>query len=115
MPTQANGQTFVVSGAPEKADVRPGETNPDALREKTASAMLAMQASLAALETDWATVTALNLYTWHDLHAFLDAEIVSVMGPAAVHGIHWYYSRPPVIGLEVEVDIRGIRQELRIV
>jgi hypothetical protein len=59
-------------------------------------------------------VTALNLYTQHDLHAFLPAEILAAMGSAATHGIHWYYSRPPVIGLEVEVDIRGIRQELRL-
>lgn len=113
-PTTASGTSFVVSGAPEKADVRPGETSPDALQEKTGSAMLAMQASLAALETDWSPVTALNLYTQHDLHGFLPAEILAAMGPAATHGIHWYYSRPPVVGLEVEVDIRGVRQELRL-
>jgi len=113
-PAAAAGQTFVISGAPEKADVRPGETAPDALQEKTASAMFAMQASLAAMETDWSVVTALNLYTQHDLTAFLPEEILAAMGPAAGHGVHWYYSRPPVVGLEVEVDIRGIRQELRL-
>jgi len=112
-PTAEHGQTFVVSGAPEKATVRPGETSPDALQEKTGSVMLAMQASLAALGTDWSAVTALNLYTQHDLHAFLPTELLAAMGPAAAHGIHWYYSRPPVIGLEVEADVRGIRQELR--
>jgi hypothetical protein len=113
-PTSEAGKTFVISGAPEKADVRPGETSPAALQEKAASAMFAMQASLTALETEWSAVTALNLYTQHDLHAFLPAEILAAMGSAATHGIHWYYSRPPVIGLEVEVDIRGIRQELRL-
>lgn len=112
VPTTARGQTFIVSGAPEKATVRPGETAPDALQEKTGSVMLAMQASLAALETDWSAVTTLNLYTEHDLHAFLPTEILAAMGPAAAHGIHWYYSRPPVIGLEVEADVRAIRQEL---
>lgn len=114
VPTTERGQTFVVSGAPEKANVRPGETSGEALQEKTGSAMLAMQASLAALETDWSAVTALNLYTRHDLHAFLPMEMLAAMGPAAAHGIHWYYSRPPVIGLEVEVDVRAIRQELRL-
>lgn len=113
-PTTERGQTFVVSGAPEKANVRPGETSPDALQEKTASAMLAMQASLAALETEWPAVTTLNLYTVHDLHAFLPTEMLAAMGEAAAHGIHWYYSRPPVVGLEVEVDVRGIRQEIRL-
>ncbi len=114
VPTTERGRTFVISGAPEKADVRPGETSPEALQEKMGSVMLAMQASLAALETEWPAVTALNLYTPHDLHAFLPTEILAAMGPAAAHGIHWYYSRPPVIGLEVEVDVRGIRQELRL-
>jgi len=73
-----------------------------------------MQASLTALETDWSAVTALDLYTEHDRHAFLPTEMLAAMGPAAAHGIHWYDSRPPVIGLEVEADVRGIRQELRL-
>ena len=34
VPTTERGQTFVVSGAPEKANVRPGETSPDALRKR---------------------------------------------------------------------------------
>lgn len=114
VPTTEGGRTFVVSGAPEKADVRPGETARDALQEKTASAMLAMHGSLAALEVAWGDVTALNLYTQHDLYPFLPAEILAAMGPAATHGFHWYYSRPPVVGLEVEVDVRGIRQEIRL-
>ena len=113
-PATSPAATFVVSGAPERPDVRPGETSPAALQEKTASVMFAMQASLAAIEREWQDVTALNLYTPHDLHAFLDAEILAAMGPAAAHGIHWFHSRPPVIGLEVEADLRGIRQEIRL-
>ncbi len=113
-PTTERERTFVVSGAPEKATVRPGETSPAALQEKTGSVMLAMQASLTALETEWSAVTALNLYTEHDLHAFLPAEILAAMGPAVAHGIHWYYSRPPVLGLEVEADVRAVRQEIRL-
>ena len=76
--------------------------------------MLAMQASLAAFETEWSAVTALNLYTVHDLHAFLPTEMLAAMGEAAGARRHWYYSRPPVIGLEVEVDVRAIRQERRL-
>lgn len=113
-PTAERGPTFVVSGAPEKANVRPGETSPDALREKTASAMAAMDAGLRALGTSWADVTALNLYTQHNLYDFLESEILTPMGDAATHGIRWYYSRPPVIGLEVEVDVRGNRQQIRL-
>jgi enamine deaminase RidA (YjgF/YER057c/UK114 family) len=108
------GKTFVISGAPEKPEVRPGDTAPDALREKTASVMQAMDAGLGAVGAGWDDVTALNLYTQHDIHAFLDTALLAAMGPAAAHGIHWFWSRPPVVGLEIEADIRAIRDELRL-
>ena len=107
-------KTFVISGAPEKPEVRPGETSPDALREKTASVMQAMDTGLEAISAGWGDVTALNLYTQHDIHAFIEAEMLTAMGPAAAHGIQWYWSRPPVVGLEIEADIRAIRDELRL-
>jgi hypothetical protein len=113
-PSNEAQPTFFVSAAPEKATVRPGETTPDALREKTASAMQAMQDGLAALEMDWPAVTALGIYTAHDLHTFLNEEIIAAMGPAAVHGIHWYYGPPPIVGIEIEIDVRAIQRELRL-
>jgi hypothetical protein len=114
VPTRAPLPSFVVSAAPEKADVRPGETAPDALREKAASAMQTMQAGLAAVEMDWSAVTALGVYTHHNIHTFLDTEIIAAMGATAIHGIHWYFGPPPIVGIEIEIDIRAIRQEHRL-
>ena len=114
VPARQASPSFFVSAAPEKADVRPGETTPDALREKAASAMQAMKTGLAALETNWSAVTALGVYTHHDVHAFLETEIIAAMGATAVHGIHWYYGPPPIVGLEIEIDVRAVRQELRL-
>jgi hypothetical protein len=31
-----------------------------------------------------------------------------------VHGVHWYYSHPPIQGIEFEMDIRGVRREIRL-
>jgi len=76
--------------------------------------MLDIQTRLTALERDWSDVTALGIYTAHDLHTFLEAEIIAVMGPAAVHGVHWYYGAPPIVGIEIEIDIRAINQEHRL-
>mgnify|MGYP004357002167 FL=1 len=28
-----------------------------------------------------------------------------------VHGVRWYLSRPPIIGLDFEMDLRGYRQK----
>ena len=114
VPAREPSPSFFISAAPEKADVRPGETTPDALQEKAASAMQAMRSGLAALEMDWSAVTALGIYTHHDVHAFLETEIIAPMGPTAMHGVHWYYGPPPIVGIEIEIDIRAIRQELRL-
>ncbi len=114
VPAREPSPSFFVSAAPEKANVRPGETTTDALQEKTASAMQAIRSGLAALEMDWSAVTALSIYTHHDVHAFLETGIIAAMGPAAVHGIHWYYGPPPIVGIEIEIDVRAIRQELRL-
>lgn len=114
VPAREPSRSFFISAAPEPATVRPGETTPDALREKTASAMLDIQTRLTALERDWSDVTALGIYTAHDVHTFLEAEIIAAMGPAAIHGVHWYYGAPPIVGIEIEIDIRAINQEHRL-
>ena len=54
----------------------------------------------------WADVTNTQVYTVHDLHPFLADEIVA--RGAAGGGLTWYYARPPVQGLEYEMDVRSI-------
>jgi hypothetical protein len=39
-------------------------------------------------------------------------EVLKPVGAAAIHGVHWYPSRPPILGLEYEMDIRGVALEL---
>jgi len=38
--------------------------------------------------------------------------VLGVAGPAAIHGVRWYPSHPPIIGLEYEMDMRGVAREL---
>lgn len=106
--------SFVGSGSAERPAVRPGETSLDALREKTTDVMGAMRRHLDGLAVTWADVTAVNVYTTNALQAVLEPEILDSMGTAAVHGVHWFYSRPPVQGLEIEIDLRGTWQEVRL-
>jgi hypothetical protein len=123
VPEQAGGRpTFVAAGSGElragqasrAGIVRPDETSPDAMREKAVYVMDVMQARLAGLGGTWADVTAVGVYTAHPLEGFLATEILAVMGPAAVHGVHWYLSHPPIAGLAFEMDLRGVRRELRL-
>ena len=106
--------SFVGSGSAERPTVRPGETSLEALREKSADVMAAMQRHLDELAATWADVTAVNVYTTSPLQTVLKQDILAPMGTAAAHGVHWYYSRPPVQGLEIEIDLRGTWKEVRL-
>jgi hypothetical protein len=110
--------TFVVAGSGEAAEgkgnyrdhtVRPGETSPDAIREKAIYVLGEMERRLAALGFAWTDTTATQVYTVHDLHPFLADEIMR--RGAALGGLTWHFDRPPVRGLEYEMDCRAVGSE----
>jgi hypothetical protein len=110
--------SFVIAGSGEAREggasyrertVRHGETTPDAMREKARYVLGEMERRLAALGFGWADTTATQVYTVHDLHPFLVDEIVR--RGAARSGLTWHFARPPVRGLEYEMDCRGVGRE----
>jgi hypothetical protein len=119
MPAAKNGAgSFVIAGSGEARDqagaykdkiVRFGETSPDALRDKARHVLGVMETRMAALGVGWDGATTTQVYTVHDLHPFLADEIVR--RGAAKPGLTWYYARPPVEGLEYEMDLRGVPVE----
>jgi hypothetical protein len=116
----AAGPTFVVAGAGDlkrgglaaENVIRPGETSAAAMREKAVYVMEVMQERLNGLQVGWESVTAVDIYTVYPIQPFLTEAILAVMGPAAIHGVHWFYSRPPIADLAFEMDVRGVRREL---
>ena len=114
--------TFVVAGAGElpegvlahEAIVRVGETSPEAMIDKASFVLGLMENRLRGLEADWSRVTAVELYTVHSLDRLLPDVIFKRIGGAAVHGVRWFFSRPPIEHIEFEMDVRGVRSELRI-
>ncbi len=110
--------SFVIAGSGEASEgpggyeqriIRLGDTSPEAMREKARYVLGAMETRMAALGVGWAEATTTQVYTVHDLHPFLADEIVS--RGAAAAGLTWYYARPPVEGLEYEMDVRGVPVE----
>jgi len=110
--------TFVVAGSGEATEgkgnyrdhtVRRGETSPDAIAEKAHFVLGEMERRLDLLGFAWADTTATQVYTVHDLHPFLASEIMR--RGAATGGLTWHYDRPPVRGLEYEMDCRAIANE----
>ncbi len=92
--------------------VRHGETSPQAMREKAAHVMGVMQARLSGLDADWPEVTTVDVYTVRPLDTFLADTVLQPAGAAAIHGVRWFPSRPPLVGLEYEMDLRGVVREV---
>jgi hypothetical protein len=110
--------SFVIAGSGEAAEghasyreriVRLGDTSTDAMREKARFVLERLEARMDALGFGWRDTTATQVYTLHDFHPFFAAEIVK--RGAAHAGLTWHYCRPPVVGLEYEMDCRGVPVE----
>jgi hypothetical protein len=110
--------SFVIAGSGEAMEghasyrertIRAGETSVDAMREKAMFVLDQMEKRMQALGFRWADTTATQVYTVHDLHPFFADEIVR--RGAARSGLTWHFSRPPVVGLEFEMDCRGVMHE----
>jgi hypothetical protein len=115
---QPRAPTFVVSGSGEAREggasyrertVRHGDTSPEAMREKALFVLGEMERRLGLLGRSWSDTTATQVYTVHDLHPFF-ADAIVARG-AARAGLTWHFCRPPVRGLEYEMDCRGIAVE----
>ena len=108
--------SFVVAGCAEAAEggatyhiVAAGDTSPAGMREKAAFVLGDLESRMAALGTTWADATATHVYSVQDIHPFFADEIVR--RGAARAGLTWHYARPPVAGLEYEMDCRGVSDE----
>lgn len=114
--------TFVVAGAGElpegilEADaiVARGDTSPAGLVTKSRFVMNLMEDRLRGLGADWPLVTAIDIYSVHPIETLLAPVVLGRAGPAAIHGVRWFYTRPPIVGIEYEMDLRGIRTERRL-
>jgi hypothetical protein len=119
VPGATPAPTFVVAGAGEMGDraqgpdgiVRKGETSPEAMRDKARFVIGIMQERMRTLGADWARATVIDVYTAQPIHGYLE-DILKPAGAAAIHGVRWYPSRPPIEGLEFEVDLRGVVREV---
>jgi hypothetical protein len=130
IPSAVAAATWVMSGVPEitsrdggvgqgaaesarrgQGIVAPGDTSPDGLRQKTACVLDIVAHHLAELKVSWADATTVNLYTVHDMCSLLAPMLIPAVAQAAQVGITWHYSRPPVTGLELEIDAWSVAHE----
>jgi hypothetical protein len=114
--------TFVVAGAVELPEgvleaggiFRAGDTSPGGIAARARFVMDRMENRLRGLGGDWPDITTIDVYTIHPIEPLLPEIILGRAGAAATHGIRWFYSRPPIVGIEYEMDLPAVRTESRL-
>jgi hypothetical protein len=110
--------TFVVAGSAESPEgkrsygegaVRKGDVSAEAIADKARWTLGEMERRMAALGFSWGDSTALQLYTVHDTWPVLEQEMAA--RGAIMAGLTWHLARPPVLGLEYELDTRAVFRE----
>ncbi|MDP7549074.1 MAG: hypothetical protein QGF20_17445 [Alphaproteobacteria bacterium] len=111
-------KSFVIAGSGEATEgagdyaeriVRLGDTSAQGMTEKARHVLDTMEARMAALGVGWADAGTSQVYSVYDLHPFFASEIIA--RGAAAAGLTWYYARPPVTGLDYEMDVRNVPVE----
>ena len=119
VPAPDAAASFVIAGSGESQEgagayrdrtVRYGDTSVDGMRDKIAHVMSTMERRMAAVGATWTDTTATQIYTVFDIYPHLAKGIVA--RGAARHGVDWHYCRPPVVGLDYEMDCRNVHTEL---
>jgi hypothetical protein len=119
VPASGRRGSFIVAGSGElragsgrfdERVVRFGDASPEAMREKIRYVAEEMDRRLRALGFAWPDVSATQAYSVQDLGPFIADEIARRgIAPA---GLTWHFARPPVVGLEYEMDVRGAAREI---
>ncbi len=114
----AAAPSFVVAGSGEAPEgkgsyadhaIMPGDTSPTGMRGKARWVVAEMERRMAAMGFGWKDCTASQLYTVYDIHPFMAEELVQHGVMAA--GLTWHFNRPPIVGLDYEMDCRGVAVE----
>jgi hypothetical protein len=82
------------------------------MRDKARQVLGEMERRMAPLGLGWPDVAVTQLYTVFKVHSIMAEEFVA--RGAASGGVTWHYARPPVQGLDFEVDVRGGVREVMI-
>jgi hypothetical protein len=118
VPAENAPPSFVIAGSGESVEgranyrdhiVRPGDTSATGMLEKARFVLEEMERRMSAFGGSWSDTTGVQLYTVHDIFPILESEL----GRRGVfrHGLTWHYNRPPVEGLDYEMDCRCVHRE----
>jgi hypothetical protein len=118
VPAPRAPESFVVSGSGESVEgkanyrdhiVSPGDTSPVGMLAKAKWVLDEMERRMSAFGGTWRQTTSVQLYTVHDIYSLLEGELGR--RGALRNGLTWHFDRPPVVGLDYEMDCRHVHLE----
>jgi hypothetical protein len=115
-PAPAKSKTFFLSGqadidASGKA-IADSDTGPTAMQKRARYTIDAVGTTLAKLGVSWQDTTQIALFHAHDIPGLWEPKLLGSLGEALSRGVLVYRARPPIAGLEVELEARAVRQEM---
>ena len=114
VPGGRDGSSFVMSGMTELGPggvVAAGDSSPEGMRRKLRFVFDAVSARLAELGQSWESATQVEFYAAAAPGGLLEDFLAPAAGGAARRGIRWHLGRPPVEGVEVELEARAAWRE----
>lgn len=121
VPSPVAVKSFVLSGGgdalkgPEpyrERIIAYGDTSPTGLRQKMVHVIAEMHTRLKGLGLSWYDVTKVQAYSVQPIASLVNELLFK---PGLIpDGLIWHFARPPVSGLEFEMDLRGTVNELYI-
>lgn len=116
VPATSVMATFVMSGITERGpDGRPiaaGDTSITGMREKVSFVIGAVANRLGELGLTFLDATQVEFYAAESVETVLSQLLLPAIEEPARRGLRWHFGRPPVKGLEVELEARAVTQEL---
>jgi len=118
VPAPGAPPSFVAAGAGEAIEgtgpyservIAYGDTSATGMRRKAERVMDEMERRMGLIGGSWKRATAVQVYAVHEIHSFI-ADLLVARG-AAAHGLTWHFARPPIVGLEYEMDVRAVHEE----
>jgi hypothetical protein len=119
VPARSARGSFIVAGSGEAPEgkgnyrdhvIRPGDVSIDGMRDKMRFVLAVMESRLKLLGFGWNDPASTQVYTVREVGALLEKEIFA--RGAARGGLSWHFCRPPVVGLDYEMDVHGPAQQL---
>lgn len=115
VPSTVGHTTFAMSGMVERGPggsvIALNDVSAAGMQSKLAYVIGAVTDRLAELGVQWRDATHVELYSGADIPGAV-ALLAQRASGALPRGVRWHFGRPPVVGLELELEARAVVREV---